>query len=675
MCINSICNIMKKIFNFKAVTLVQRQAEQMPHDNVADKFLNDKKTSDAIKASMLPVVKKVENENWQTALETEINKDENSDIKQDYKNIKEKLDFENFQQFNPKTLNKIIANLKNRQDWLNNLHDKIIEEKYLKQIFQDRLIDCFPNKNKIQSIPKYNPTNLETQKNNIKTTLEELAQNDKTFRNIKNDLWLGENKKADKCKKYILETWVPLIDELKKSDKFKDTLVLNDILKYINKSVMEDRELIRNAKAQQKPDTEPKNIIPCFDKDIMNKALKMGANQPFMNKYKQCYRNNIIEKYTLLQDENKKAKQNEEGFYQLDLNKLKNGSVQQVNELQFISPNSWCTHSFKGIEHYRCKHYYIILDKNKKVKFGGDYSDIESACAGKTLGSKMESSTEDNNQKFSLDILKQILKLLKSQNVEIPFKPIWSDLRYLLALAIIKEKGIDNLKEEYSSIAKEYNLPTLSKDTLFKILDLDTKDYIDEDEPQISINKFKILMGALCKNETIDETDKIKLKMINIKRLLEKAYNSKDKTSILTLNDINSKLQELGYSEINLNDQKERNKIINLIYTVGTEAASQQGNYVNFRTVSNIAKQVGLINGEQEVEFLENLPEIAKSYYDDLKSNIELIVEGSNSYEIKLSDILTKLEEYGVILSKEMKEHIKGIVECESPYKNHIIIL
>lgn len=675
MCINSICNIMKKIFNFKAVTLVQRQAEQMPHDNVADKFLNDKKTSDAIKASMLPVVKKVENENWQTALETEINKDENSDIKQDYKNIKEKLDFENFQQFNPKTLNKIIANLKNRQDWLNNLHDKIIEEKYLKQIFQDRLIDCFPNKNKIQSIPKYNPTNLETQKNNIKTTLEELAQNDKTFRNIKNDLWLGENKKADKCKKYILETWVPLIDELKKSDKFKDTLVLNDILKYINKSVMEDRELIRNAKAQQKPDTEPKNIIPCFDKDIMNKALKMGGNQPFMNKYKQCYRNNIIEKYTLLQDENKKAKQNEEGFYQLDLNKLKNGSVQQVNELQFISPNSWCTHSFKGIEHYRCKHYYIILDKNKKVKFGGDYSDIESACAGKTLGSKMESSTEDNNQKFSLDILKQILKLLKSQNVEIPFKPIWSDLRYLLALAIIKEKGIDNLKEEYSSIAKEYNLPTLSKDTLFKILDLDTKDYIDEDEPQISINKFKILMGALCKKETIDETDKIKLKMINIKRLLEKAYNSKDKTSILTLNDINSKLQELGYSEINLNDQKERNKIINLIYTVGIEAASQQGNYVNFRTVSNIAKQVGLINGEQEVEFLENLPEIAKSYYADLGSNIELIIERSNSYEIKLSEILTKLEEYGVILSKEMKEYIKGIVKCEAPYKNHTIIL
>lgn len=700
MCINSICNIMKKIFNFKAVTLVQRQAEQMPHDNVADKFLNDKKTSDAIKASMLPVVKKVENENWQTALETEFNKPENQEIKEDYEKIKEKIDFAKFPEFNRDTLNEIIANLKNRQQWIHacsNVDNQELQKMLLKN-FEDSnnrsIFTCFglntKKGKKVNQLPVFNQTNFNftvknqtkidfgsfiNNYNNIKTTLEELAQNDKTFRNIKNDLWLGENKKADKCKKYILETWVPLIDELKKSDKFKDTLVLNDILKYINKSVMEDRELIRNAKAQQKPDTEPKNIIPCFDKDIMNKALKMGANQPFMNKYKQCYRNNIIEKYTLLQDENKKAKQNEEGFYQLDLNKLKNGSVQQVNELQFISPNSWCTHSFKGIEHYRCKHYYIILDKNKKVKFGGDYSDIESACAGKTLGSKMESSTEDNNQKFSLDILKQILKLLKSQNVEIPFKPIWSDLRYLLALAIIKEKGIDNLKEEYSSIAKEYNLPTLSKDTLFKILDLDTKDYIDEDEPQISINKFKILMGALCKNETIDETDKIKLKMINIKRLLEKAYNSKDKTSILTLNDINSKLQELGYSEINLNDQKERNKIINLIYTVGTEAASQQGNYVNFRTVSNIAKQVGLINGEQEVEFLENLPEIAKSYYDDLKSNIELIVEGSNSYEIKLSDILTKLEEYGVILSKEMKEHIKGIVECESPYKNHIIIL
>ena len=59
--------------------------------------------------------------------------------------------------------------------------------------------------------------------------------------------------------------------------------------------------------------------------------------------------------------------------------------------------------------------------------------------------------------------------------------------------------------------------------------------------------------------------------------------------------------------------------------------------------MGNVTKRVGLINGEQEVEILENLPEIAKSYYDELESNIELIIEGSNSYEIKLSDILTKL--------------------------------
>ena len=322
---------------------------------------------------------------------------------------------------------------------------------------------------------------------------------------------------------------------------------------------MEDRELIKNAKAQQKTDTDPKNIIPCFDKDVMDKALEMGGNQPFMTKYEQCYRDNIIEKYTLLQDENNKAKPNEEGFYQLDLNKLKeekeiSDTPHQVNELQFISPNSWCTHSFQGIWHHRCKHYYIILDKNKKVKFGGDYSDIPGFYAGETQGSKMESSTENNNQKFSLDMVKQILKLLKSQDVEIPFNPLHSDLRYLLALAIIKEKGIDNLKEEYSSIAKEYNLPTLSKDTLFKILDLDTKNYIDEEEPQISINKFKILMGTLCKNETIDETDKIKLKMINAKRLI-------DKGDVSTQDELNSKLQELGYSEINIEDPQERDNI------------------------------------------------------------------------------------------------------------------
>ncbi len=552
-------NSVKQTLNSKTGELLQRQITRMPYVDVADRFLNDKTTSDAIKASILPVVKKVENKNWQTALETEFNKPENQEIKKDYEKIKENIDFAKFPEFNPKTLNKIIANLKNRQDWLNNLHDEIIEEKYLKQIFQDRLIDCFPNKNKIQSIPKYNPTNFETQKNNIKTTLEELDQNEKTFQEIKKDLCLGENIEADEHKEYSLETWYPLINELKASDKFEDTLVLHDILKYINKSVMEDRELIKNAKAQQKTDTDPKNIIPCFDKDVMDKALEMGGNQPFMTKYEQCYRDNIIEKYTLLQDENNKAKPNEEGFYQLDLNKLKeekeiSDTPHQVNELQFISPNSWCTHSFQGIWHHRCKHYYIILDKNKKVKFGGDYSDIPGFYAGETQGSKMESSTENNNQKFSLDMVKQILKLLKSQDVEIPFNPLHSDLRYLLALAIIKEKGIDNLKEEYSSIAKEYNLPTLSKDTLFKILDLDTKNYIDEDEPQISINKFKILMGTLCKNETIDETDKIKLKMINAKRLI-------DKGDVSTQDELNSKLQELGYSEINIEDPQERDNI------------------------------------------------------------------------------------------------------------------
>lgn len=91
--------------------------------------------------------------------------------------------------------------------------------------------------------------------------------------------------------------------------------------------------------------------------------------------------------------------------------------------------------------------------------------------------------------------------------------------------------------------------------------------------------------------------------------------------------------------------------------------------------MGNVTKRVGLINGEQEVEILENLPEIAKSYYDELESNIELIIEGSNSYEIKLSDILTKLEEYGVILSKEMNEYIKGRAEYIAPYKNYTIIL
>ena len=61
-------------------------------------------------------------------------------------------------------------------------------------------------------------------------------------------------------------------------------------------------------------------------------------------------------------------------------------------------------------------------------------------------------------------------------------------------------------------------------------------------------------MGTLCKNETIDETDKIKLKMINAKRLIYKG-------DVSTQDELNSKLQELGYSEINIEDPQERDNI------------------------------------------------------------------------------------------------------------------
>ena len=325
-------NNVKQTLNSKTGELLQRQITRMPYVDVADRFLNDKTTSDAIKAFMLPVVKKVENKNWQTALETEFNKPENQEIKKDYEKIKENIDFAKFPEFNPKTLNKIIANLKNRQNWLNNLHDEIIEEKYLKQIFQDRLIDYFPNKNKIQSIPKYNPTNLETQKAKVKKVLADLCLNQKTFDKIKNNLGVSPYEDADVYKIESIKSWYPIIEKLKMSDKFKDTLVLNDILKYINKSVMEDRELMKEAKEKNIPNAHPKNIIPFFNEELFEKASKMKGNQPLMNRYEACYKDNIIQKYSLHYDKDGIATKTENGFYHLDLNKKRKDTSGELHE-------------------------------------------------------------------------------------------------------------------------------------------------------------------------------------------------------------------------------------------------------------------------------------------------------------------------------------------------------
>lgn len=508
---NIASNSVKQTLNSKTGELLQRKITRMPYVDVADRFLNDKKTSDAIKASMLPVVKKVENKNWQTALETEFNKPENQEIKKDYEKIKANIDFAKFPKFNPKTLNKIIANLKNRQDWLNNLHDEIIEEKYLKQIFQDRLIDCFPNKNKIQSIPKYNPTNFETQKNNIKTTLEELAQNEETFQIIKKDLCLGENAKADEYKEYSLETWYPLINELKKSDKFEDTLVLNDILKYINKSVMEDRKLIQEAKEKNIPNANPKNIIPFFNEELFEKASKMKGNQPFMNHYETCYKDNIIQKYSLHYDKDGIATKTENGFYHLDLNKKRKDTSGELheNELQFISPDSWCTKSFNSKQYKELEHFYIILDQNKKVKIGSGYDS----------SMKFYEITDENNciDNIDIDLIEQIsslytseeLKKIKEQNLAhnlslLVLYSITTKNNYFNKLSEIqgedeKNKFIREIRSSYQSALKNLNLETLTKDELIGgLLNPQSKEYIN-------LNHVKLYLELLELDSTLDD--------------------------------------------------------------------------------------------------------------------------------------------------------------------------
>ena len=126
-CVNNIArNGVKGIFNSKAGELLLRQVKRIPYIDAADgALLRDKKTSDAIKASMSPVVKKVEIENCQTVLETEINKDENAGIKEDFNKIKKSLDYSKMPVYSKDKLQEVIKNLKNRRKWLDAISNLI----------------------------------------------------------------------------------------------------------------------------------------------------------------------------------------------------------------------------------------------------------------------------------------------------------------------------------------------------------------------------------------------------------------------------------------------------------------------------------------------------------------------------------------------------------------------
>ena len=301
-CVNNIArNGVKGILNSKAGELLLRQVKRIPYVDVADRFLNDKKTSDAIKASMSPVVKKVEIENCQTVLETEINKDENAGIKEDFNKIKKSLDYSKMPVYSKDKLQEVIKNLKNRRKWLDaisNLINPKLKDLLFKNIENNKnILTCFgistKKGKKVNQLPIFNESvfHYTTQKQykdygafinayNVNILpLKEFDNNQKTFNLIKQEfiqntqqidqyyvqIQVTENFQADEYKIDSLATWYKKIEELEKSNSYKDKIILNDIYKYINDSVKEDRELIKNAKEKHIPNAYPKNIIPFFD--------------------------------------------------------------------------------------------------------------------------------------------------------------------------------------------------------------------------------------------------------------------------------------------------------------------------------------------------------------------------------------------------------------------------
>ena len=630
-------------------------------------------------------------QNWKVNLDIEFNKPENAGIKEDFNKIKKNLDYSKMPVYSKDKLQEVIKNLKNRRKWvdfLSGYEDNKDLSRMLLQKMDDEnnksILTYFgvikKNGRPVNQLPTFSKAifnhivepdttfkgydSFKNKYDSIAKHFENFDKNQETYNQIKQEciqntrkpgqyyghIELTENFKADEYKIESLETWYPKIEELEQSDTYQNKIILNDIYQYINKSVEEDRKLINDAKEKHIPNAYPKNIIPFFDKELFDKALQMNGDEQIMHKYEKCYKDNIIQKYSLIYDEKNKATKNADGFYNLDLNKERKDTSEErhVNELQFISPNSWCTHSFEGWRHALGKHYYIILDKDKKVKFGGDYTTQDSFGY---LRNRMESSTENNDQKFSLDMVIQILSLLKSQDVSIPFDAaLHSDLRYILAKAIIKEKGIEHLKKEYESISTTYNLPKLNKDTLIDILSYSTKNYIEDDDVQISKDKFEKLLSGMGIEEKINDKNEEKLKYINIKRFFEEKYNPKSNTPNLSIDDINSKLIELGYSSIDITNEQERNETIDTIAKVVIDSDLLKRHNIDLNKVSEILQKVGLLEKEQNEEFLKNADTILKNYSFYIKNTINNI--GSNresSEKMKMSELETKLKNLGFI--------------------------
>lgn len=97
-------------------------------DAVDGALLRDKKASDAIKASMSPMVNKtlelnqdpqINIKNWKVNFDIEFNKAENSDIKEDFNKIKEQIDYSKMSIYSKDKLEEVITNLKNRRNWIN----------------------------------------------------------------------------------------------------------------------------------------------------------------------------------------------------------------------------------------------------------------------------------------------------------------------------------------------------------------------------------------------------------------------------------------------------------------------------------------------------------------------------------------------------------------------------
>ena len=499
-----------------------------PHIDATDgALLRDRNASDAITASMSPMINKtlefnqdsqINIQNWKVNLDIEFNKPENAGIKRDFNKIKKNLDYSKMPVYSKDKLQEVIKNLKNRRKWvdfLSGYEDNKDLSRMLLQKMDDEnnksILTCF-GVNRKNNLPVFNEdvfdiTVRTLTKNDLSSFMNnynKIFEYNEAYNQVMEDIYTistvtdSEDFKDYKGIVTSFNSWQPELEKLKKSENIKDIRILKLIIDNFKKSLK-----------------DLKFVMPVFNEDVFNK-VKEKYNAPssqvekILNEYKKEYIIYLAQKYSLKNEQGKSFDEDKE-FYCLDFMKDEQNKDEILNAIMLLSSNGWCTKAYNFAEsHYNQDDNYLFFvnKRTQKTIYGGNY---------RKDTKYMEHSTENNDQGFEFSTVLEIINMLKFKNLPLDLKFIQhlkqSNLDVDIPLILMMcSKNEDDVKTT-KTILEENHLCERSLDDLIKANECLLYKLKNSDEIEKNINLWS----------TTDN----QIKYCNVKDLYEKFYENK----------------------------------------------------------------------------------------------------------------------------------------------------